>query len=218
MATEKFCETRTIVESQSESVRPLGRNGPFIASIPIVISQTKLHINIETKVNLEQPVISIRNCERDVYISHCKLLDLGNKRYGKIYMNGYIRENIEYTTEDSVKNQEVHGHLRYITVKIPFDCAARVDYFTPPTIEVSNRFIPVDLVGVNRDSGNAYCVNTSEKLYCDLGKVNILEVNITEDQSDNSLNTLNEQMMIFITFTLLQNQMVNIPRNTYYSG
>ncbi len=218
MATEKFCEARTIVESQSESIRPLGRNGPFIASIPIVISQTKLHINVETKVSLERPAIAIRNCKRDVYISHCKLLDLGNKRYGKIYINGYIRENIEYATEECIKNQEVHGNLRYITVKIPFDCTARIDYFTPPTIEVSNRFIPVDLVGVHRDSHDAYCVNTSEKLFCDLGKVDILEANITEERIAHSINTLNEQIIIFITFTLLQNQMVNIPRYTYYNG
>jgi len=42
-------ETRTITEVQSEPIYPTGRCGPVLARIPVVISQSKVHIDIESR-------------------------------------------------------------------------------------------------------------------------------------------------------------------------
>lgn len=220
---EPLCEARTITEVQSESICPAGRLGPLVARIPVIISQTKVHINIESKVSLDHSVVAIRNCSRNVYLTHCKLLDLGNKKQGKIYLNGYISENIEYAAANSVRNRRTSAEVRYKTVKIPFECATKIEYCTRPVFKTPNEFINVGLPEMEKTLEDTYL--SGERMFCELEEVSIREADdlmenpLPEENSmdEPAFDTLTEYMVVSITFTLLQWQAISISRNSPYN-
>jgi len=124
-------ETRTITEVQSEPIYPTGRCGPVLARIPVVISQSKVHIDIESRVCFDHSVFDIYSHSRNIYLTQCKLLNMGNKRYGKIYLNGYVSENIAYAAycmkgREYGNKKSTSADMLYKTLKVPFECVAKL--------------------------------------------------------------------------------------------
>jgi len=208
-------EAKTITEVQSESLIPLGRYGPLVARIPVIISQSKVHISINTEISLDYEAIDIRNCTRTVSLSQCSLLDMGDKRHGKVYLNGYINENIEYATFQSLEGSST-SRICFKAVKIPFEFAAKVDYCTRPTSLTQNRFVPVNLCPSLDQTV------TKEGFICQLDEAEICEADIIKkslfSKNNNTYDTLTEYLVVYITFTLLQWQQVSIPRGLPYNS
>lgn len=208
-------ESKTITEVQSESIIPLGRYGPLVARIPVIITQSKVHISINTEISLDHEAIDIRNCTRTVSLSQCSLLDLGDKRHGKVYLNGYINENIEYATFQSLADSST-SKLCFKAVRIPFEFSAKIDYCTRPTTLTSNRLVPVNL-SLSSDQSLS-----KEGFMCQLDEAEICEADIIKKslipKNNNSFDTLTEYLVVYITFTLLQWQQVSIPRCLPYNS
>jgi len=76
-------ESKTIAEVQSESIMPSGRYGPLVARIPVIISQSKVHVSVNSEICLDHKVIDIRNCTRSVFLTHCTLLIWATKDTAK---------------------------------------------------------------------------------------------------------------------------------------
>lgn len=208
-------EAKTITEVQSESMIPTGRYGPLVSRIPVIISQSKVHFSINTEIPLDQGAIDIRNCTRTVSLNQCSLLDLGDKRHGKVYLSGYINENIEYSAFNSIGDNN-SSLLCFKAVKIPFEIAAKIDYCSRPTLLSSNKFIPV-------------CLNSSlnqsiakEGFICQLDDVEICEADIIKkrlkSKESSTFDALSEYLIVYITITILQWQQVTIPRNLPYNS
>lgn len=211
---EKVCEARTISESQSERIRPSGRGGPLIVKIPVVISQMRVHINIESKIRLDRPALDIRHCTRNVSITRCRLLDMGNKRSGKLYISGFVKEDIEYASEECKGEKSMTGELRYITVKIPFESSARVDYYMVPCMKKGGQMLAVAL------GEGSPGVQGEDILYCEFEDINVLGADLFRENSFSEnygvercgFDTIVEHITVSLSFTLLQKQMVNIPK------
>lgn len=218
-------ETKTITESQSEPIWLSGRYGPLIARIPVIISQSKIHINIKSEVYLDRFVVDIRNYSRKVFLTQCKLLDLGNKRQGKIHLNGHINESIEYASQNNTSDKSLNSaDICYKTFKVPFECAAKIEYSTRPMFKTANQFISVSLPEMVNETEN---LNLSrERFFGELDDVTICESDILrentlseDNDNDNQIfDALVEYMIVSITFTLLQWQQVSIPRNLPYNA
>jgi len=208
-------EAKTITEIESESIIPSGRYGPLVARIPVIISQSKVHININTEISLDDRAIDIRNCKRSVFLNKCSLLDMGDKRHGKVYISGYIDESIEYTSFQSIDDTG-STKLCFKAVKIPFEFTAKIDYCTRPVFLTSNRFISVNLSSSINQSA------TKEGLLCQLDEAEICEADIIKKSlfanDNNTFDTLTEYLVLYITFTILQWQQVNIPRGIPYNS
>ncbi len=222
---ESFCKAKILSECQSEPVRPFGKNGPLVVNLPVVISQTRVHINMESSTKLSRPILKIRNCIRNVSVKHCRLLDLGNKKKGKIFMDGFIIEDIEYEELE----YSTYGSIYFTKVKFPFEFTAKIDYFQSLVIETSNLFYPVKILeqpsSPDIRHGSAFYdeywrnsqngTNLHEALYCKLDEIKILEADMTlhgKNKEKNGFDTISDKIMISIRFTLLQEQLVNIPR------
>lgn len=234
--TKTLCDSRTITEVQSESIQPTCHDGPFIARIPVLVSKNKVHINVEVNVSLGSFVTAIRNCTRDVFITQCKLLDLDNQKNGKLYLNGFLRENIEYAAANSIRDRRSSVEICYKVFKFPFECTAKIDYYSAPTLKTKNRFINIALSAMGSIPENPYDAAKTQNLesyssrpgygsanmFCELEEVNILEsADLCESAlSDNKIagnhasGTFAEYIVISITFTIAQWQWVNIPRYT----
>ncbi len=233
--TEILCDTRTIAEVQSETVSPTGYYGPLIAQIPVLVSKNKVQIHVEANINLKCSLTAIRNCTRDVFITQCKLLDLNNQKNGKLYLNGYVRESIEYAATNYIRDMKSSGDIRYTVVKIPFECTAKISYYTAPTIKTKNRFVNIALSAMCNTPENRCNASTAQNLecyvtasgygsanmFCELDEVIILELG---EQCETALSekktpdkhTFAEHIIISITFTLAQWQWVNIPKFPTY--
>ena len=231
-----LCDSRTITEVQSESVQPTCHDVPFIARIPVLVSKNKVHINVKVNVNLDYFVTAIRNCTRDVFITQCKLLDLDNQKNGKLYLNGYLRENIEYAAANTIRDRRYSGEIRYKVVKIPFECTTKIEYYSAPTIKAKNRFINIALSAIGNTPDDAYNAAAAQKLeshsskpgygsanmFCELNEVNIQEsddlcettLSDKKTAGNHTSDTFSEYIVISITFTIAQWQWVNIPRFT----
>lgn len=214
-------ETRTITEVQSEPIYPTGRCGPVLARIPVVISQSKVHIDIESRVCFDHSVFDIYSHSRNIYLTQCKLLDMGNKRYGKIYLNGYVSENIAYAAycmkgREYGNKKSTSADMLYKTLKVPFECVAKIEYCTSPVFKTSNGFIPVALPDKENSPEDSYF--SGERLFCELDEASICESNVERKKlfsrinaGEDSFDTLTEYLVLSITFTLLQWQQVRIP-------
>jgi len=207
-------EVKTINEIQSESILPSGRYGPLVARIPVIISQSKVHISINTEISLDDIAIDIRNFKRSLYLNQCSLLDLGDKRHGKVYISGYIDESIEYTANQSDDNSS--AKLCFKAVKIPFEFAAKIEYCTRPALLISNRFISVSLSSSLNQSLE------KDGFLCQLDEAEICEADIIKRSSsakdNNTFDTITEYLVLYMTFTILQWQQVNIPRGLPYNS
>ncbi|MFZ5989608.1 MAG: hypothetical protein ACOYWZ_21125 [Bacillota bacterium] len=221
---QTLCEARTITEIQSESIWPAGRYGPLVARIPVIISQTKVHINIESKVDLDHSVLAIRNCSRNVFLTQCKLLDIGDKKHGKVHLNGYISESIEYAASNCIKDTKLGADIRYKTVKVPFECATKIEYCSRPVLKTPNQFISVRLPETEKAVGDLFL--SRERMFCELEEVSVAEsdkirvyTSLKNTGSDDHVpDTLIEYMIISVTFTLLQWQSVSISRPSPYNA
>ncbi|HOM02604.1 MAG TPA: hypothetical protein PLH43_07245 [Acetivibrio sp.] len=214
-------ETRTITEVQSEPIYPTGRCGPVLARIPVVVSQSRVHIDIESMVCFDHSVLDIYSHSRSIYLTQCKLLNMGNKRYGKIYLNGYVSENIAYAAY-GLKDREygnkkgTSADMLYKALKVPFECVTKIEYCTSPVFKTSNGFIPVALPDKENSPENSYFLG--ERLFCELDEASICESNVERKKrfsgvnaKGDSFDTLTEYLILSITFTLLQWQQVRIP-------
>jgi hypothetical protein len=225
---DELCKSKTITESESENLQPSGRYGPLIARIPVIISQSKVHINVESSINFEDCIIDIRSCTRHIHMTRCQLLDAGNRRTGKVYLSGYIKESIEFAAVRNIKGKCIHGDMCFKVVKIPFECAAKIDYCTRPIIKSNNRFISVNLTDIEKAAEESYITQANhvhqnvgacfERMFFDLEDTSIIEsheVNkniIPENEVIiNTCNTVTKHLTISITFSLLQWQSVSIP-------
>lgn len=174
-------ETRTITEVQSEPVYPTGRCGPVLARIPVVVSQSKVHIGIESKVCFDHSVLEIYSNSRKVYLTQCKLLNTGNKRYGKIYLNGYVSENIAYATyclkdREYGNKKNTSADVLYKALKVPFECVTKIEYCTFPVFKTSNGFITVALPDKENIPEDSYF--SGERFFCELDEASICESNV----------------------------------------
>lgn len=207
-------DAKTITEVQSESLNPSGRYGPLVARVPVIISQSKVNISINSEVSLDHTVLDIRDCTRNVYLTQCSLLDMGNKRHGKVHISGCINESIEYAASEKNPNS---AELCFKNIKIPFEFAAKIEYCSRPMFITPNKFITVGIPSVPNQS------MSGEKLFCELENSEICEADIIKKSSfpkENDLHTFDtliEYMVVSITFTILQWQQVSIPRSLPYN-
>lgn len=236
---ETLSEAKTIIESESTSIRLYSRIGPLVARVPVVISKTKVHINIMSSFNFSHAYDNIRSFKHEVCISQCSLVDLGDRHHGKIYLSGFIREHIEYAAISCVHGSTYSGDMLFQAFKVPFECSAKIDYCTLPIIKESNQFIAVGLSPVVKSPQEA-CLSSfvkdsnifdqrlgygPERIFCELEDINILETEITPDSaysekqlvSIQEVNAVTEYILLSITFTLLQWQTVSIPRHSSFS-
>nr|WP_010250121.1 hypothetical protein [Acetivibrio cellulolyticus] len=218
-------ESKTITEIESEPISPTSRYGPLVARIPVIISQSKVHINIESEIYLGHSVVDIRSCSRNICLTQCKLLDTGNKKSGKIFLNGYIIENLEYAAKDCSESEIFSSaEIFYKEIKIPFEFSAKIEYSARPVFKTSNRFISVSLPEMSNEHGNFNL--SKERLFCELEETDIREADIArknifpKDSSndDNTFDTLIEFITVSIIFTLLQWQQVSIPMYIPYNA
>lgn len=155
--TKKACDTkeiraRTLTECPNIKGYPIGKYGPLVAKIPVVIAEPKIQIVVEADIKLDEPALEIKRIKKDLFLTQCRLITIRDGvdgrpdergwhektddkcGFGKLFLSGFVRKNIEYATLDGSHSGGgcLSGNIRHATCNIPFECATQIDFINSP--------------------------------------------------------------------------------------
>lgn len=239
--TSKFCgsvKAKNLNLSNGVSIKPTGVSGPLVAKIPVVLGQTDVQIDLETDVKLKDDFYEIKRIKKDVFLTQCRLMPTagmrdkrGNLISGKLFLQGYIKKNIEYATAKcSDEDDVVSGNIKHTTVKVPFKCITEVIYDRQPIIKYRSNAKEIEYFDDNvsynnkcqrKIKGKSNCeqdfeeiVYYTEKPYCELEEARIFEADLHKEplqvEGITTFNKVTEKLVLFLRIKVLQVQQVNI--------
>lgn len=183
--------SNSVVQSCSnENKKTKVSKEPVVSKIPVIISQIEVPIYIETVADLKEPVFKIIDVSNEVFLESCHLINNSNK----LFIKGFIKENITYTTVSCITPQGISGTVKNLEVQIPFKCSTSVHFTTTP---ISN-----------------------EKVSCKMDSINISET-INQEETKLLKNTLPEtytfkglrkKIVLNLGLSLLQDQNVFVDK------
>lgn len=242
--TSKSCgniKVKKIALCTGENIKPKGASGPLVSKIPVVLAETDVQIDLEADIKLKEDFYEIKRTKKDVFLTHCRLIPTAGRRdkcgnivSGKLFLEGYIQENIEYATAKCTEKNAVSGKIKHTTVKIPFKCVTEVVYQTPPIIKYRSEVKKIEyfddtvihnnkcgkhLIGKS-DCEQAFeeFVYYTEKPYCELEQARIFESDFNKGpiKFDGviTFKRIAEKLVLFLRIKVLQVQQVNIQNRT----
>ncbi|MEA4827204.1 DUF7852 domain-containing protein [Clostridium sp. JNZ J1-5] len=174
------------------------------SKVPIVISEKSFCIPLEQTIKLDEYSSEIKRVTSDIYLSENKLLPLQlsdgkiNYKRGKLFIKGIVKNNIEYTTIENIKDNSYTGYIKYINVFMPFKCTTFIDYNLPPNFNYKKEHSPNDSVKCSIKEAEIFGTNK-----CD--NIKSLEKGFKYGKL---FNTIYQKVVLKIAVSLTQNQIV----------
>lgn len=205
-----------------------------IAKIPVVLAELTVQINLDSLITLPVPAIEIKRVGKRLKLTQCLLLQNTNK----LYLRGFVRKNIEFSSLASSTPQGICGPINHCTVDVPFSCVTPVvfnvtppepanfntvnqfEYFKtqdlPPEFPEKDQLLSGDLSEFNQVSTEFFNVLP----FCQLICATITEFNETLGRTrppgitpleEFQFISFEEKMVIELTLKILQERQVAIP-------
>ncbi|WP_205598663.1 CsxC family protein [Clostridium niameyense] len=232
----KVLSSKTLCLSNGTNLTPQGINGPVVVKTPVVLAEKNVQIDVEARLKLKRKYYEIKRIKKDVYLTQCELIpnigitENGVPTTGKLFISGYVRENIEYASADCVSKYAVSGDINHTTEKIPFNCVTEVDYVNPPILFERLPQNTTDLYCDDRPCnenckkkriGKMDCeeyledeVRFTEKPYCELEGSRIFQADIQQEPCEfagvKKYDELLQKMVVYVRIKVLQVQQVSI--------
>lgn len=216
----QILDSSTLNECTNEQYIPMGRTGPLIAKIPVVLSDLEVQIDVESEIKLQEVALDIKTVDKHVYLSQCKLIPYTNK----LFIAGYVQKNIQFSTVDCTNSTSVSGNIQHTTVNIPFKCVTKIQLSHEPIYgkEYKKRLNALDKNMLGKDQQEESWIHYNklyEPIYCELEYAKILETDFINDAhsypntspNEKVIREIVEKMVIFIRLKVLQNQQICIP-------
>ncbi len=229
------------------ATQPLCTNDPVepepittaaVAKIPVVLAELTVQINVEAKINLPEPAIEIKRIGKRLKVIQCRLLPSTNSDVGKLFLQGFVRKNIEYSTRKLSNEEGICGHISHCTVDVPWSCVTAVEFNgVPPTAVFYNtvdnfeylveqdlgpkfpakdKLLSGDLTELNQVTTEYF----NELPFCELISATITEFDEALNRRDPygeepfeefEFTCIQQKMVIDLTLKVLQKQQVSIP-------
>ncbi|MBT9131508.1 MAG: hypothetical protein DDT41_01814 [candidate division WS2 bacterium] len=93
-----------------------------VAKIPVVLAELTVQISVNSIIDLPEYACEIKNIKKHLKITQCLLLQDTNV----LFIKGFVRKNIDYTTRSCSNYQGVCGDIKHCTVDVPFSCTTPV--------------------------------------------------------------------------------------------
>jgi hypothetical protein len=207
-------------ECKNQYYIPMGRTGPLIAKIPVVLSDLEVQIDVESEIKLQEVALDIKTIDKHVCLTQCKLIPYTNK----LFIAGYVQKNIQFSTINYSNETSVNGNIQHTTVNIPFKCVTKIKFSKEPLYgkEYKERLNSLDKDMLSKNQQEDSWIHYSklyEPVYCELEHARILETDFLNDRCQYSnadphekvIREIVEKMVIYIRLKVLQNQQVCIP-------
>ncbi len=202
--------------------------------VPVVLAETKVQIDVEAVIELDQPAIEIKRIKKDVFVEQCELILNSNK----LFLKGFVRKNIEYVPAPHSSKKGACGYIRTCSVDVPFECATPVKFsnlpdFAVPRIDKEFEFQVDDCNDCHKmkkdmDIDHFFTFEKfNEKPFCELVNATIFEEDIHlfhkvfkkpkcyKGFTEPCFKEFKEKMVIFLTLKVLQKQQVKVPEHKH---
>ncbi|MCT4621014.1 MAG: hypothetical protein N4A62_16700 [Marinisporobacter sp.] len=177
-----------------------------IAQIPVVLAQLTVQINMNTFIELPELIYEIREIRNKIKVTQSVIVQDTNM----LFIKGKIKKHIDYIPSGVYTNDCIYRKLKQCIVEIPFNCTTKV---------IFNGNVPLKVDTNKRDQLNVEFYD--ELPYCRLVNSKIVENNrviedgnlkgTKDDPKESVFRKIEENMVIFLTFKILQKQQVKIP-------
>ncbi|WP_051652395.1 CsxC family protein [Clostridium algidicarnis] len=215
----RVVDSTNLGECSNRCYTPFGRPGPMVVKVPVVLSDCKIQIDIESDITLETEAFDIKTIDKHVCITQCHLVPHTNK----VFISGYIQKNIQYSTVDCDNKTSISGSMMHSTFNIPFKCVTPVKFDKKPIFGgySKGKSNGLDKNMLCEDRGEEswrHSNNYYEHIFCELDWSNILETDIFHRDNNcaeefsklKCFRNITEKMVVYVRIKLLQNQPVYI--------
>ncbi len=196
--------SKIIANCESESLKPNINLGFFIVRVPIVISETIVHIELENNITFSKPAKSIKAIHHNIYLTECTLLP----QIKKLFLSGYIKKSIEYNECTNIDNSHCTNNLKSMFISVPFNIVTEIEYTSLPEVfEIKNDKI----ITKAEETIFSETIGEVSKINCNLVQANFEEVNILdENENIEYFKKVTQKMSVKLTIRLTQEQNFNI--------
>jgi len=207
-----------------------------VAKVPVVLAELTVQINVNSIIDLPEYAWEIKNIKKHLKITQCLLLQDTNV----LFIKGYVRKNIDYTTRSCSSSQGICGDIKHCTVDVPFSCTTPVFFngvaplapiartasefqylreqdISGPGFADKDKLLSGDLSEFNQISTEYF----NELPFCELISSRIVEFDEQLNRispegykvpvGEKKFKSIEEKMVIFLTLKLLQKRQVAIP-------
>ena len=216
----KVLDSVTLTQCNSKSHIPMGSTGPLVVKVPVVLSDLEIEIHVESEMKLEESATDIKNIDKEVFITECKLIPYTNN----LFIGGYVQKSIQFSIADCSNNRTISGKVEHTTVNVPFRCVTEIKFSKEPIYgkNYKERINSINDNMLGKDKREDSWVHYSELydvVYCQLEYAKVLEIDMFNEintikeatSEENTFKKLSEKMVIFIRLKVLQNQQIFIP-------
>ena len=207
-----------------------------VAKIPVVLAELTMRVPINSFIELPEYAYEIKNIKKKVKVTQCLLI----RDTGLLFIKGFIRKNIDYSTRKYSNREGFSGDIRHTTVDVPFSCSTEVGFngtlpaeviyntarefeffmqenLTGPGFATKDKLLSSDTTEYNQISTEYF----NELPYCELIRAEIVEydealnphtpTDITVPFEEKRFKKLEEKMVLYLTLKILQKRQVAIP-------
>lgn len=189
--------------------------------LPRVLSEFVIQIDSESKIKLNEPTYEIKRIEKQIFLQQCRYIPITNK----VFIEGYIRKNIEYATKTCSKYNSIAGTIKDTTVHVPFKVYTKVDFCgakphiipNPPALVA--RYFDEKRMGKDiREADRSNIEIFNEPVYCELEWSAIYDADINDKgraidhlPNEEEFKEFTDKSVIYLCIKLLQKQQVCWP-------
>lgn len=189
--------------------------------VPKVLAEFVIQIDSEAKIKLNEPAYEIKRIEKQVFLTQCRYIPPTNK----VFIEGYIRKNIEYAARSCTRNHAIAGSIKDTTVHVPFKAYTKVDFCgnephiipNPPALVA--RYFDEKRMGKDiREADRSNIEIFNEPVFCELEWSAIYDADIDNKgipidglMNEEEFQEFTDKSVLYLCIKLLQKQQVCLP-------
>ncbi|MDS0525632.1 hypothetical protein NNC19_08080 [Clostridium sp. SHJSY1] len=188
--------------------------------IPKVLAEFVIQIDSESVIELNEPAYEIKRIEKQVFLTQCRYIAATDK----VFIEGYVRKNIEYATKTCTTCTGIGGDIKDTTVHIPFKAYTKVNFKHQPQIQPNlppmvARYFDEKRMGKNiREADRSDVEIFNEPVYCELEWSAVFDADIDHPgcpikgfPNEEEFHEFTDKAVVYLCIKLLQKQQVIMP-------
>jgi hypothetical protein len=186
--------------------------------VPKVLAEFVIQIDSESKIKLNERAYEIKRIEKQIFLTQCRYIPPTDK----VFIEGYIRKNIEYASKSCARGAAIAGTIKDTTVHIPFKAYTKVDFkgqypkITPNLPPSVARYFSEKRMGKEiREADRSNIEIFNEPVYCELEWSAIFDADINDKgtpiecmPNEEEFQEFTDKSVLYLCMKLLQKQQV----------
>lgn len=217
---DKECDAAVLkVDTLTDAENYPWYGGDF--KIPKVLSEFVVQIENESVIRLNEPAYEIKRIEKQIFLNQCRYIPPTKK----VFIEGYIRKNIEYAAKTCAKGRGIGGVIKDTTVHVPFKVSTKVDFgpnkpqILPNPPAMVARYFDEKRMGKDiREADRSNIEIFNEPVFCELEWSAIYDADIDKKgcpidgfANEEEFQEFTDKSVIYLCIKLLQKQQVCWP-------